>query len=528
MVPVRHTDGAPAREDGLPAHTPGEALDLAHRLTPSASPRRRQAVRDAIAAIQAGAAAGDGRLQRAYDLLTSCRVAEAEALLQEVAEDKARIAGNSTGNSENGRKAAAAAYRNLAAFALLHRGFETAVAAYDKVLEFEPDDLASLCWSSFALLRRKPEEAEVRLMRALALAGGSESGRFWLPLVLMTLGDVHIRNRRQPEALKLFRDGLAAAEREAQSDPDNAVWQHDLSIAHDRIGDALAAQGDLPAALASFRNGLGISERLVKSYPGGLNSLQSSHNKIGDVLRAQGDLAGALASFRAGFAIAEQLAEGDADCTEWASLPWDFYRESHRRIGHVLKEMDRLAEALESFRAGLAIAERLAQANPGIDMFLYDLWESHNDTGSVLAAQGDLAAALASFRDGLAAAEQTVTVQRANGHLVYQSLPAASWEKIGGVLETQGRSAEALEAYRNGFAVRERFAQSGAPGKLHWHALHELAAACLKLADADPPQARALLTRASELVHDLQQRGWLAPDDGLPAVIAQRIAALPG
>ena len=48
------------------------------------------------------------------------------------------------------------------------------------------------------------------------------------------------------------------------ADPGNAEWQRDLSINHDRIGNVLQAQGDLPAALASYHAALAIAERMAQ------------------------------------------------------------------------------------------------------------------------------------------------------------------------------------------------------------------------------------------------------------------------
>jgi hypothetical protein len=51
------------------------------------------------------------------------------------------------------------------------------------------------------------------------------------------------------------------------ANPGNVLWQHDLSVSHDRVGDMLAAQGRVPDALQSFRDGLAIRERLAKAAP---------------------------------------------------------------------------------------------------------------------------------------------------------------------------------------------------------------------------------------------------------------------
>ena len=52
------------------------------------------------------------------------------------------------------------------------------------------------------------------------------------------------------------------------SDPGNAAWQRDLSVSHNKVGDAEVAQGNLPAALAFYQERLASAEHLAKTDPG--------------------------------------------------------------------------------------------------------------------------------------------------------------------------------------------------------------------------------------------------------------------
>jgi hypothetical protein len=45
------------------------------------------------------------------------------------------------------------------------------------------------------------------------------------------------------------------------------VWQRDLSVSNNKIGDVLVAQGDGPGALAAYQAGLAIAEGLAKRDP---------------------------------------------------------------------------------------------------------------------------------------------------------------------------------------------------------------------------------------------------------------------
>ena len=106
----------------------------------------------------------------------------------------------------------------------------------------------------------------------------------------------------------------------AARDPGNTQWQRDLSVSHNKIGDVLVAQGDLPAALAAFRTGLDIAQALAARDPSNTQwqrDLSVSHVKLGDVLVAQGDLPAALAAFRTSLDIRQALAARDPANAQW-------------------------------------------------------------------------------------------------------------------------------------------------------------------------------------------------------------------
>src|SRR5262249_7457382 len=75
---------------------------------------------------------------------------------------------------------------------------------------------------------------------------------------------------------------------------------------------------------------------------------------------------------------------------------------SYNKIGDVLVDQGNLLEALQSFRDGLAIRERLAKADPDNAGWQRDLSVSYNKIGEVLGAQGNLPEALNAFLDGFA------------------------------------------------------------------------------------------------------------------------------
>jgi eukaryotic-like serine/threonine-protein kinase len=91
-------------------------------------------------------------------------------------------------------------------------------------------------------------------------------------------------------------------------------------------------------------------------------NISVSHIKIGDVLCNQGDLAGALAEYRAGLAIAERLATQDPANAQWQT---DLAEACEDVAGVLLAlpEGDR-AEARRLVARGLERMEALAQVYP--------------------------------------------------------------------------------------------------------------------------------------------------------------------
>jgi tetratricopeptide (TPR) repeat protein len=275
-------------------------------------PGVKEAVTGAVQFAERGAQAGDPRLQQALDLLKQNKVAEAQALFQQVAEASEQAARRS--NAE-----AAAAYRHLGAIALLHEPWK-AREAYAKAAALDPDNPDGLYWDGWLQWSAKNLEAAEKSYRALLQLdgkGANERQIFW---ARSGLGDIFVARGNLPEALKAYGEARAAMERLASSDAGNADWQRDLSVSYEKIGEVLVAQGNLAEALKTFRAVHAIFERLAASDGGNASwqrDLSVSYNKIGGVWVAQGNLAEALKSYRASLAIRERLSLSDIGNALW-------------------------------------------------------------------------------------------------------------------------------------------------------------------------------------------------------------------
>jgi len=96
--------------------------------------------------------------------------------------------------------------------------------------------------------------------------------------------------------------------------------------------------------------------------------------------------AGGAESFRDGLAIADRLAKADPGNAAGSAT----CRCPTIVSANVLVAQGNLPEALKSFRDGLAIRDRLAKADPGNAGWQRDLSVSYDRVGDVLVAQGNL------------------------------------------------------------------------------------------------------------------------------------------
>ena len=155
------------------------------------------------------------------------------------------------------------------------------------------------------------------------------------------------------------------------------------------------------------------------------------------MLTAQGQLDDALEAYRASLAIVERLAAADPSNAAWQRD----LSVSQDKVGDVLAAQGRLDDALDAYRASLAICERLAAADPSNAGWQRDLSVSHNKVGDVLTAQGQLDDALEAYRASLAIAERLAAADPSNA--TWQRDLSVSHQKIGFVAEQRGENDEA-------------------------------------------------------------------------------------
>jgi tetratricopeptide (TPR) repeat protein len=170
-----------------------------------------------------------------------------------------------------------------------------------------------------------------------------------------------------------------------------------LALAHNGLGNALKAKGELGEAIACYR-------RAVAADP----KLALAHNGLGNALREKGELAEAIACFRRAIAADPKLAP------------------AHYNLGLVLYGKGDVAGAIACWRQAIAADPKLAPA--------------HYNLGVALHGKGDVAGAIACFRSALA-----LRPDFAEAHC-----------NLGLVLQQQGQFAAALRALRRGHQLGSR------------------------------------------------------------------------
>ena len=141
------------------------------------------------------------------------------------------------------------------------------------------------------------------------------------------------------------------------------------------------------------------------------------------------------------------------------------FAEEIQDAGEMPGDQDHLQAALESFRASLAIRERLVKVDPGNADWQRDLFVAHSRIGNVLRDQGNLAAALANHRAALAVAE---SLSQSRPRYVRSQLDLYfAYVSVAGIEARMGERGRALDAFKAARAVMARL-KSALPDDPDW------------------------------------------------------------
>lgn len=285
------------------------------------------------------------------------------------------------------------------------------------------------------------------------------------------IGDALAAQKDFPGAIQALREGTAIRRRLAEGDRANVEWQRDLAWALQKLGNALGTQGDRLAAVAAFGDGLAVTRRIAAAMPDDFRAqwdLSLAYDRFGDVLASHGDTAGATKAFDQSLACIEKMANSRGSIA--TSLP--MLSRALESAGDKLFEDGELPKALRAFRHCRAVREGLAQAAPGDAGCQGDVAAAFGKIADVLlaqenVAQENVAEAVTALRASLAIAERLAGADPEDEDR--QRNVSAAWYRIGGALAAQDNLAGALEAFRADLTIAIRLARAAPddPGRKH-------------------------------------------------------------
>jgi eukaryotic-like serine/threonine-protein kinase len=287
---------------------------------------------------------------------------------------------------------------------------------------------------AIALARLRPNDPDSREREGLIYESMAEA--------------VRLRDTR--ESLVWSRKCLASFTALAARFPDRDSVLKGVSDAHSQRGTLLNTMGDVRGSIAELKECAAVRERLVARHPHDVvyrRNLMLIYAHIGAVLGSplvpsMGDLEGARAWYRKAVAIAEESARGDpADLTAQYDVG-----AATLRLATVDVPPSGLPESLALLRKAETIIESALRASPDSLRYKRDLALAWEYIGHRLRALGRVPEALEAYRRALALSEEMLAVQVADRGAYSEAL--ASGAAVALALAMEGNRQAALDQAR--------------------------------------------------------------------------------
>ena len=363
---------------------------------------------------------------------------------------------------------------------------------------------------------RARASAMTALAKGRELAEHNPDDPVWqrdVSVALNKLGSVDLKGGDTAAALRRYEKALGIMRRLAERDPSNATWQRDLAISINGVGDVKAQRGDARGALAAYDEGLTIMRGLQVHDPTNLDlqrEIAVRLNATGGMKLSIGDAAGATADHEQGLTICRALAKSNPDNTQWQR---DVFF-SLVKIGDLKAQAGNLAEANRAYGEGVAIVRRLAALDPSNPLLLLDIAQGLSKLGDIKLDDAERNARVAHYEEALEITRGLARRDLYNS--AWQRELSVSLNKIGDVRLLSGDAEGAGAAYAEALTIAGRLTERD-PENFVW--LRDLALGLNKIGDvrlrtgdangaaANYEQALAHLRRLSE--RDASNTLWL-------------------
>ncbi|MCA9170160.1 MAG: tetratricopeptide repeat protein, partial [Planctomycetales bacterium] len=296
-------------------------------------------------------------------------------------------------------------------------------------------------------------------------------------------------------------DAARRAQRMAEADPANVVWQYDLSASFSRLGDLATARGQLPEAQQLFGEALRIARWLTNGNPAiteWKRDLSESCIKLADVATAQGNLAEAQRLLSEALRIRQRLVESDPANAAWQR---DLAR-SHCGVGMIQQHHGNLTAAKDSFEQYRDIFRQLAESDPANALWQRELCVSFGKLGEIAKAQGNLLNAQRLWGDAHRITQRLAERDRTNA--AWQRDLSVSFGNLGDLARALGQLPEAQRLSGEAHFITQRLSESDL-GNAAWQ--RDLYVSFIKLGDIATAQGN--LAEAQRLwgdAHRIAQR----------------------
>ena len=229
-------------------------------------------------------------------------------------------------------------------------------------------------------------------------------------------------------------------------------------------------------------------------------------DNLGDTLLAQGNPADALNAYRAALAIRERAATADpADM----SLQRDI-TVTHIKIGDALSAKRHFG-ALKAYRDALAIIKRLTAADPTNAGWQRDLAVSHLKIGDTHLAQNNPVGALKAYRESRAISERLASADPDNMGAQYDL--SLALVRTAGILRTRRDTADALNAYRDALALSKRVIAADPRNAGAQRNIAFIHIGMAQIAIKNKSSGMVSLAKARMRMFAMKRRGMLTPSD---------------